>query len=254
MNPTTFVPAGADGKPLARVCILGEPGAGKTRLAATFPDPLFLDLENGAGTALPGGVNRLVIPTDRRALKNVRAVISKLAEAECEDGRIVYQVPGGDTIEIGTLVIDSIDAIQQPVKMFEVLHGRTKMERGDWDTLLNLMTPLVLDWHALRIHVVVTAHTKRRDGEGNRPGSMDFSVQGSLRAQMPRWFSHILHIVAGPGGKRTLVTQPTIYKGYRYLAKDRHNMLADLATKAAVPLPADEAGYPDDTIARTICG
>ena len=36
---------------LARVCILGEPGAGKTRLAATFPTPFFLDMEKGAASA-----------------------------------------------------------------------------------------------------------------------------------------------------------------------------------------------------------
>jgi hypothetical protein len=76
--------------------------------------------------------------------------------------------------------------------------------------------PLVLDWHAVPINVVVIAHTKRTDGEGNKPGSMGFGVQGSLRSQMPRWFSHILHIVAGPDGKRFVVTQPTVSKGYRY--------------------------------------
>jgi len=56
---------------------------------------------------------------------------------------------------------------------------------------LNLLTPLVLDWYAVPINVVVIAHTKRTDGEGNEPGSMGFGVQGSLRSQMPRWFSHI---------------------------------------------------------------
>jgi hypothetical protein len=152
------------------------------------------------------------------------------------------------------VVIDSIGAIQQPVKMYEVLRGRSRMERNDWDTLLNLLTPLVLDWHAVPVNVVVIAHTKRTDGEGNKPGSMGFGVQGSLRSQMPRWFSHILHIVAGPDGQRFVVTQPTVSKGYRYLAKDRHNSLTHLGDKGIIPLPADEDGYPDGTIAQVICG
>jgi hypothetical protein len=253
-NRLSFVPADSQRPDRARVCILGEPGAGKTRLAATFPQPLFLDLENGAGTARPDGVNRLVIPTDRSALKNVRAVIQRLRQAACEDGVITYQVEGDGAIQIATLVIDSVDAVQQPVKMFEVLRGRTRMERNDWDTMLNLMSPLVLDWNALPIHVVVIAHTKRRDGEDGKPGTMDFSVQGSLRAQMPRWFGHILHLVAGPDGRRSVVTQPTIYKGYRYLAKDRHNTLAHLGKDGVVRLPAGEDGYPDDAIARAIYG
>jgi hypothetical protein len=151
------------------------------------------------------------------------------------------------------VVIDSIDAIQQPVKMYEVLRGRSRMERNDWDTLLNLLTPLVLDWHAVPINVVVIAHTKRTDGEDNKPGTMDFGVQGSLKAQMPRWFSHILHIVTGPEGQRYLVTQPMISKGYRYMAKDRHGTLAHLGKNGFSELTADEDGYPTDAIARAIC-
>ena len=181
-------------------------------------------------------------------------IIAKLAQAKFENDRITHQVEGDGTIQIGTLVIDSIDAIQQTVKMFDVLKGRSKIERSDWDTMLNLLTPLVLDWHALPVHVVVVAHTKRTDGESGKPGSMDFGVQGSLRVQMPRWFDCILHLVAGPDGKRFVVTQPTISKGYRYLAKDRHNMLAQLTQKGILDLPGDNDGYPADTIARAVCG
>jgi len=249
---TQFIPAGSGARGPARVCILGEPGVGKTRLAATFPDPLFLDLENGAGTARPDGVNRIVIPTDRNALSEVRRVIQALRKTPCEDGSILYTIDQ-ETIKVRTLVIDSVDAIQQPVKMFEILRGRTKMERQDWDTLLNKLTPLVLEWNALPINVVVTAHTRRLDGEGGRPGTMGFSVQGSLKAQMPRWFDYILHIVAGPDGKRFVVAQPTISKGYRYVAKDRHGTLGHLGKNGIIELPAQD-GYPSSDIARAICG
>lgn len=238
---------------LARVCILGEPGVGKTRLAATFPDPFFLDMEKGAASARAGGVHRLIVPTDRGALTAVRKILQDMARAPLNGGTISYQVPDGPRVDVGTVVIDSIDAIQQPVKMYEVLRGRSKMERSDWDTLLNLLTPLVLDWHALPINVVVIAHTKRSEGEEKRPGSMDFGVQGSLRSQMPRWFSHILHIVSGPDGERFVVTEPTVSKGYRYLAKDRHHSLAHLGTNGVIKLPCDADGYPDDRITRVIC-
>ena len=255
MTVPVFVPAGPQGPvSRARVCILGEPGSGKTRLAATFPDSFFIDLENGAGTARPGGVPRLVIPTDAAALRNVRAAVQTLARAKFENDRIVYTPAGTETpLTIGTLVIDSLDAIQQPVKMFEVLKVRTMMERGDWDTLLNMLQPLVLEWNALPIHVVVIAHTKRIDGEEGKPGSMDFGVQGALRAQMPRWFDYILHIATGPDGKRTVVTQPMIHKGHRYLAKDRHDGLRDLSRGGLIDLPGTN-GYPDSRIANTICG
>jgi len=254
MTIPVFVPAGPPGPVRARICIMGEPGSGKTRLAATFPNPFFLDLENGAGTARPGGVPRLVIPTDAAALKNVRTAVQTLARATLTNGQLVHKPAGTETpLTIGTLVLDSIDALQQPVKMFEVLKGRSKMEREDWDTLLNLLQPLVLEWNALPIHVVVIAHTKRTEGEKGRPGTMDFGVQGALKTQMPRWFDYILHITTGPDGSRALVVQPTIHKGYRFLAKDRHNQLAPVSKGGLIELPGKN-GYPDDLIAQTVCG
>jgi hypothetical protein len=82
---------------------------------------------------------------------------------------------------------------------------------------------------------------------------MDFGVQGALKVQMPRWFDYILHITTGADGKRYVVTQPTISKGYRYLAKDRHGRLTPLGKSGIIDLLAKD-GYPDDLIARTICG
>ena len=82
---------------------------------------------------------------------------------------------------------------------------------------------------------------------------MDFSVQGSLRTQMPRWFSLILHLVAGPDSKRFVVTQPTISKGHRYVAKDRHGALSGLGDKGIITLQMGEGGYPPSTIADAIC-
>ncbi len=248
-----FLPAG-DERDVARVCIIGEPGTGKTRLAGTFPNPLFLDLERGAATAQPGGVHRLVIPTSNRTLDELGMVIDRLNKLPCEDGVINFPIKNGPVIPVQTLVIDTLDVVQQAAKMFDILRGRTRMERNDWDVLLNLMQPLVLKWNSLPINVVVIAHTKTIDGEGRKPGVRGFGVQGSLRTQLPGWFSVIMHLVAGPDGKRFVVTQPMISKGFRYVAKDRHGILADLADEyGIIKVPANEAGYPNDTIAQTIC-
>lgn len=225
-----------------------------TRLSATFPDPLFLDLENGAATARREGVNRILIPTDANAASNVLSIINRLASLPVQDGRILFKPEGADqAVPVATLVIDSLDALQQSIKMFRILRGRTKMELQDWDMLLNELQPLVLAWNALPIHVVVVAHSKREEGEEGRPGDMNFSVQGSLKAQIPRWFDYILHIAAGADGKRYVVTQPTISRGYRYTAKDRHGRLKELGKNGIIELESED-GYPDNTIANRICG
>jgi hypothetical protein len=71
VSKSVFVPQGAASGSPARVCILGEPGSGKTRLAATFPDPVFLDLENGAATARPDGVELAIAARPRNGLRGV---------------------------------------------------------------------------------------------------------------------------------------------------------------------------------------
>jgi hypothetical protein len=241
-------------KGLVRVCIMGEPGAGKTRLAATFPAPFFIDLENGANSARPGGVNRINVETDQGAIGSVRSVIQRLGQSEFDASkrRLMFQpAPDVEPLPVGTLVIDSIDAIQQTVKMFRILRGRTKMKLEDWDTLLNEMQPMALEWGALPIHVVVVAHTKRTEKEEGISG-MDFSVQGSLRSHMPRWFDYILHIATEADSKRTLITQPTIYREHRYTAKDRHGHLT-AALQGNVVSIYSEDGWPTNAIARMIC-
>ena len=247
-----FVPAGSNEGALARVLIIGEPGTGKTRLAGTFPNPLFVDLENGAETARPGGVNRFIVPTDSNTVAAVNKIINA-CKKPAQDNTIQFQV-NDQSFPVSTLVIDSLDAIQQSIKAFEILRGRTRMERNDWDALMNRMMPLVLGWNSLPIHVVAIAHVKRSNGEGSKPGNMDLAVQGAMRTQMPRWFDYILHVVAGKNGKRHVIIQPMPINGYSYLAKDRHNRLAKLSDSSHIPLPANEDGYPEDRIARIICG
>ena len=247
---TLFIPQNKNDMPPgpSRTCILGEPGVGKTRLAATFPDPFFLDLENGAGST---NQPRLHIPPSPKATALVLAEINKLATFKPNpNGALLH--PAG--FPINTLVIDSIDAIQEFEKYFGVLKGRSKMQIQDWDTLYNVVFPVVLAWSALPIHVVVVAHVRQEEGEDNKPGVKTFALQGSFKDRMPRWFDYILHLVAGPDGKRFVISQPMIAKGYQYKAKDRHNSLASLANNNIIELPANEDGYPSPQIATVIVG
>lgn len=233
------------------VLILGRPGVGKTRLAGSFPEPFILDLENGADTAYPGKVRKIDIPTDAKTLATVKATVQSMSQCPFEDGAL--QTSHGP---VQTIVVDSMDAIQQAVMDFSILKGsKTKMERSDWGTILNMVRPTLLLLRNLPIHAVVTAHTKTRDGEQNKSGVMDLAVQGALRDQMPRWFDVIMHIAEQPNAKRMLVTQGQIWNQYRWLAKDRHNLLRPLAdAKGLVQLDVDEDFYPCSAVADAIVG
>lgn len=248
---TRVVQAGQEDETLAaRVCIMGDPGVGKTRLAGTFPHPFFIDCENGAGSAVPDGPNRLVIPMGPTMVKDVTGALKSLNKQKPDaEGYITYR-----DMKIGTVIVDSADAIQQAAKVFSILKGRTKMERGDWGTLLEIMTPVLLEWQALPVNGIIIAHTKRRAGESKRPGELGFSVQGALKDQMPRWFSIIMHIMTGVDGKRYVVTQPMVHKNSRIQAKDRHNVLAGLVDRNSVVKLPGKDGYPNNAIANAICG
>lgn len=218
-------------------CIIGEPGGGKTRLAGSWPKPFFIDIDNGAQSARPdGGVRREVIPTDRNILKDVRSKLKDLSK--------------DDSVE--TVVIDSVNMIQQAVKV-AILRGRTKMQLQDWDQMLNLMVPLVMDWHAVPKHIVVIAHSRRRERDGY-PDIMTFAVQGTLRSQMPRWFDYILHLNVGQKGNRFVMTQPVVHQGVKYLAKDRHQAFKDIANESGIVELENNDGYPGYRVANAICG
>lgn len=238
------------------VLIMGRPGVGKTRLAGTFPSPYFLDLENGAATAHPGKVRRMIISPDADILKNVNKVVTILKGKPQRDGGIVLQDEDEQEFLVQTLVVDSVDIIQQAVADFAIMKGaRFKMERADWGILLNMMRPLSLLLMSLPISVVVIAHTKTTEGENNRVGAMDLALQGSLRAQMPAHFDTILHIAERERNQRVVLTQPNIKMNSRWLAKDRHNDLRALADKEGIiKLPANADGYPNNEIANAIMG
>jgi len=242
---TLYIPKDGETGGPARVCILGEPGVGKTRLAASFPDSFIIDLENGASST---NRPRLNILPSANARNQLQAELKKIKNYDRDkDGALLH--PKG--FRIGTVVIDSIDAVQEFEKYYGILMGKSKMKIQDWDTLYNIVFPVVLDWSALPVHVVVVAHVKQEEGEGTGVGVKGFSLQGAFKNRMPRWFDYIIHLTSGPDGQRYAVTHPMITKGYKYTAKDRHGTLDPLKKAGVIEIPAVD-GFPSDAIAQAI--
>lgn len=252
---------GSSEKGLARVCIIGGSGSGKTRLAASFPDPLFINLEpNGPASALPGGVwpSTINVPLNAKTSANVGKLIGGLSTKRTkvdEDGLpyFMYTLPGTDSeVKVKTVVLESLDFLQQTIKYHEILNRKSFMGQKEWGKLLDIMSPIVMSWSNLPVHFVATAHTKEQEEDATGETST-FALQGGIRTQLPGWFSIILHTVISGGGMY-VVSNPVRSRGKMIMAKDRHGVCSDLLNDKGVIDITTESGWPDEDIARAICG
>lgn len=239
-----------------KLLILGRPGTGKTRLAGSLPDPLFIDVEGGAGSAVPSGQPyTLRVPQNTDCLANVKGItrhINEQGDFDEETG-IMSVTFGEHAIEFRTLVIDSLDAIQTAHKIFNVLGGRDKMRIQDWGTLLDDTLPLLYSITNLPIDVVVTAHTRQYENEDGED-IVGLAVQGGLKSQTPAFFDAILHLSVNKKNKRIALIQPRHIGGAKYMAKDRHNVFAPYAKDGCFVDITGEDDYPNNIIADAILG
>lgn len=252
-----FYEAGQQQHEPRKVMILGQPGSGKTRLAGTFPHPFFIDIDRGARTALQGGEspNRVQLEMSVTTRKEVKAILSKLSQQEPnEAGIITYEVQGTE-IQIGTVVIDTLSALQEACQIYEVMRGARTMDWDKYGQLLSLMQELVPEWQNLPVHIVVNCHSKKREVEGDKIDEASPNLAGSIRDRLPKWFDLILHMQVGSKGERFVVTDDVVIRGVRYLAKDRHDELVPLLEKNSKYIKLDNLdGYPDNRIADLIVG
>ncbi len=240
-----------------KLMILGKPGTGKTRLAGTFNEPLYIDVEGGAGSATrTGQPNTLRVPQNAKCLPNCIGIVNKLLkDGEYDEETGLMNVTLLDQpITFGTVVVDSLDAIQSAHKIFNILGGRGKMRIQDWGTLLDETLPLLYKLCDLPVTVVVIAHTRQYENEDGKD-VVGLAVQGGLKSQTPAFFDAILHLFVNKDNQRLVLTQPRYSGGAEYLAKDRHGTFSDYieGEQPVIDITGDD-GYPTDAIARAIEG
>lgn len=241
-------------KPLIGIC--GSPGAGKTRLAATAPEPYFLDVEDGASSAVPKERIK-VFETDKNIISSLstQLVALKACKYFPKDRRL--DVNG---VSVMSVVVDSLDAVQQ-IHKYMVLGEEFKQwdQRKAWGKLLDAMVPVVFLMKSLPVPVIVVAHvhtsepTYNSDNTVRKYGWKGLAFQGQLEDQIMRWFSYVLHLMVVEEGKRRCYTQETFVQDYRITAKDRHNLFKTLGSgKNHFMVTADENGYPQTKAIATI--
>lgn len=247
-----------DGTGYTRTLIIGQSGFGKTRLAATWPDPFFLDYDHGAGSA---NVRRLLMPRDTTSIPALEAFTAAARGGKLVDGAWQHRAPNGEDVAYRTLVIDTLDSCQQPAKQ-HLLAGRLQMEKRDWGKLADWLRPALEPLMALPCHIVLVCHqTKSTPMRKDEIGYIGMAVQGSLKEALLGWSDLVLNMVGDRAGERRLYVAPviTVLLGQQYeiLAKDRHGWFNDVEgvrSNGCFTWAKSPGGYPSNKLAGHIVG
>lgn len=221
-----------------RTVIWGQPGVGKTTLAATFPNPWFIDIEKS--TAWMPELRKRQYPTRPKTWADIIAQIREFKRA-----------PMGDT-----LVIDSIDWLEAKyIAAHGPLGGQNDYGKSyneldkNFRDLLDELTEI----SEMGIHIVLTAHFDVKDQ--NDPDQMAAYSKYVLKMQKKtcsavlEWADQVLFIRfrdvvigADKNGKKGKATGGTIrdiktVRAASYDAKNRFDLPEELEFKADKQLP-----------------
>jgi hypothetical protein len=144
-----------------KILVYGDSGSGKTYFAGTFPDPLFLDLEDGMRSLLQ--LKRNI----KRYPKNPAQNITSLDEVKA-----FYQLVRNikpDAAPFKTIVIDSLNELQILVLENSIKTTNTQRiyddqpTQGDYGKLARDMQTLVRLFIKLPYNIVFIAGAKERE-------------------------------------------------------------------------------------------
>lgn len=202
-------------KPL-KVLLYGPSGAGKTRYAATFPDPLFLDLEGGLRSTLQVGPVLRFPSNPQEEVENIGQVGELYA---------LVRRYRPDTAPFKTVVIDSLNELQVLVtkKVLSQYPATRQMDDQltfqDYGKIGRDVLKIVGMFLKLPYNIVFTAVEIPREYEGQEvhpkfAGKM-------IWPEVQRWMEQIgyCHVIKGTDGQPEHVVSYKLHTSY--VAKSR---------------------------------
>lgn len=213
-----------------KALICGEPGAGKTLISSTFPDPFYASAEGG----LMSIADRNIPYVDVKSSDDLKSVMNVLLQEPAVREKMIGR-------PIQTIVVDTIDEVQ---KIFALerqkAQKKSKMDWEDWAWLKDQMEGLVRGLRNLPLHVVFTCHLKESsDNESGRVWYVP-ALQGALQKSIPGYVDLSFHL------KTTLDNEVVDGKlqqvQHRYLVStpsSRYDFLKDRSGKLPGELPVN---------------
>lgn len=165
---------------LLKVLIAGPPGAGKTRLAASFPNPIWLDMEG----RLLSIRERVDIPVFQihtiGELEEVYAMVH-------QEPRVRRSLLNG--YEVKTLVLDTVDEMAK-ILMKERLNSE-KAETPtfkDWGYFADKGRSILRGFRNLDLNVVINCHVRETSDNETGRSEKRPDISGSLGNELAAYF------------------------------------------------------------------
>lgn len=132
--------------PKLNVLLYGAPGTGKTTIAGTFPNPIYLNIEAGVNTLTEKEIDFVTI----ESWEEVKEVYNGL-----KDGTLKYD----------SVIIDSVTELMKK-RGEEILGARDQMSIRDWGVLIKDIEGMMRRFRDLPQHVLfIFAEEEGKDGD-----------------------------------------------------------------------------------------
>lgn len=190
-----------------KVLVSGGPGAGKTHLIGTAPNPFVLATEDGVLTLHKFSIPYIKIDDTMAVYEDFLAILRAAREKQ------VVELGNGEVLDFGkieTICLDSVWMLNSRLKKEILESGSIRNAQKDlWGVLLDQIKDCVLQLIDLDYHVIVTV------GEAVKNDEMDsdekiitYNFQGSFRNEIGYLFDFNLYMKKEQRGRNT------VYKCY----------------------------------------
>lgn len=216
-----------------KVLLVGDAGTKKTILASTFPDPHFVDLDDGMLSVRGRDVNYVTIgeklTTDADFIALCCQKDKKLPSKKAFLKAQALLEHWANTLTANqTLVLDSLTFYTDAALAY-VLHleCQSKPRIQDWGAAQKLVERTLEELNKLPCHVVVTAHRDMKVDAETQTISYVPQTIGKLAKKIPAYFDEVWRTTVTPkkkGGETTLIYTIETTKARREDGKTRLNL------------------------------
>jgi phage nucleotide-binding protein len=227
-----------DAIPYLNLMVYGEPGAGKTWLAATAQDHedtrpiLFLDIEGGTTTIRK---RRDVDVVQVRSMKQIEDVYAELRKE-------------GSSPYYRTVIVDSLTELQK-LDMRTVMTEQYNRKpdttdiyvpsQREWGKSGERMRIIIRGFKDLPVNTITTCMLAQDRDDSTGITSFFPSLPGKLRSEIPGFFDVVGYLSSKTvknGDQEEIVRTLQIARTRRVIAKDRTGDLGNLIENPSIPL------------------